>query len=249
VDPTNQTSTTTLITIINNDLCTAGRYYELGNVQPGGIIVDTQFISSDNPARIRQFYLANVYIRLKAKPLDTKTLMQAITKTIDYKTSRLLLVGDLNASSALWDPQNLDNTTKALKTKNKFYSDKTQSGAIIERFALRHNLRVLPQVGRPTHTFIEPAGSGENSDHFRGSLINIALVSRKANRVWHAVKVGRAEGDRSRRHLAIEVLASNERQTGPKHKMVFRYRPERILHQDLIELKVKASKLRNNWKC
>jgi len=109
-------------------------------------------------------------------------------------------------------------------------------------------MRVLPQVGRPTHTFIEPAGIGENSDNLRDSLIDIALVGRKANRAWYAVKVGQAEGERSRQHLAMEVLTSNKKQNGPKHKIVFRYRPEKILPHDLIELKVKASKLRNNWK-
>jgi len=120
VNPNNQTLSTTLITIINKNLCTASQYYELGSAQAASTILDTLFISNDNPARIRQYYPANVYIRPKARSIDTKTLLQKITKTTGFKISRLLLAGDLNASSALWDPQNLDNTTKALKTKNKF---------------------------------------------------------------------------------------------------------------------------------
>ena len=93
------------------------------------------------------YYLANTYIKPKASPVETKQLLQEITNAIDQKTSRLILAGDLNASSALWDPQNLENTTRALKTKNKFYSDKTQRGTVIERLVCRHNLRILPQEG------------------------------------------------------------------------------------------------------
>jgi len=246
-DRKDENSFTRLISIINNNLCTANQYFELGNDKAASAIIKVQIINDGNPARTRQFYLANIYIKPKASPTDTKTLLQTIAKTVEYKTSRLVITGDVNVSSALWDPQNLDNCTKALKTKNKFYSDRTQRGTIIERFALRHNLEILPQTKRPTNTFIEP-GIGENSNNVKGSLIDIALVGRKANRAWYAVKVGSADEGRSRQHLAIEVLASNKQQYGPKHKKVFRYRPQRILPYELMELKIKTSELRNNWK-
>jgi len=251
LDKQDESTPIRLISIINIDLCIANRHTKAGNTKAASLILDIELANTDDQLTNqpnRQFYLANTYIKPKASPIDTKTLLQEIAKTVDYKTSRLVSAGDLNASSALWEPQNLDNNTKALKTKNKFYADKTQRGVIIERFAARHNLKVLPQTGRPTYTFIEP-GIGENSGPIKGSLIDIALVSRKANRAWHAVKVGLAIKEKSRQHLTIEILASNKKQqSGSKHRRVFRYRPQRILPYDLIELKIKTSKLRNNWR-
>jgi len=62
--------------------------------------------------------------------------------------------------------------------------------------------------------------------------------------------VGQVDKERSRQHLAIDILASAKQQNlgTTKHREVLRYRAQRIQKCDLVELTLKTSKLRNNWR-
>jgi len=172
---------TKLITITNNQHCIVKEERKIGNTKTAALIVEIELINNDRPTRNQTFFLANVYIRPKADPQSTRVFLQNIAEYTRFRTSRLLLAGDVNASSALWDPLNQENCLRAVETKNQHYAFKTQRGSAIERFACRYQLTALLQTAKPKPTSTE-------SDT-RNSWIDIVLVGRKAHRVWHIIQV------------------------------------------------------------
>ena len=200
---------TRLITIINSQHCAIKQQRKIGDAKTAALILEIELINNKRPTGNQNFFLANVYIRPQAEPLNTKGFLQSIAEQsiaeyTNFRTSRLLLAGDVNASSALWDPLNQENVMTALKTKNQHYAFKTQRGSVIERFAGKFQLTALLQTARPIPTFTE-------SD-IRNSWIDIVLVGRKAHRVWHNIQVMEPQKDQYRQHLPIRIAAATSQQ-------------------------------------
>ena len=247
---------TILLVDVNTDKCLVNKVHRLGNVEAAGLMIELTLLNSHHSSsENKQFYLTNIYIRPKASYNDTRQLLEEIQDKCKGRFSRLIMAGDLNATSAMWDPANLEIVDKARTTKAEYYKTKILRGNIIERFIIKHGLKCLQQANQPQPTYTNAERiTQEKPTH---SWIDLVLVGTKANRVWHSLSVSGDTTDRTlapkRGHRAITVLCTQHRQhqnngeTKTTKVEMFRYRPERIARDDLLELKLRVAKLRNNW--
>lgn len=205
-DNVNSELSTRLISITNNHHCFIKQQKQLGNAKTTVQVLEIELINNNNnrSTNNQTFFLGNIYIWPKTDPLSTKTLLQDVAKYINLKTSRLLLAGDFNASSALWDRLNQENVMRSVRTKNQHYAYKTQRVSAIERFACRHQMTTLLQTTEPQPTFTET--------DCRSSWIDVALVGLKANRVWQAVQAMEPQKQEYRQHLPIKILSATSQQ-------------------------------------
>jgi len=181
---------TRLETIINTYRCAINRVAHLGTAKAAGLFTQLTLLDNTGASTNQQLFLVNVYIRPRATHANTSQLLSDIKENCDGQLSRLISAGDLNASSAMWDPSNLTNVTKSLRTKIKYYAIKVQRGNLIERFAIKHNLKCLKQNNKdgkimPTYINNERTNQAEPTE----AWIDVVLAGDKALRVWHAIKI------------------------------------------------------------
>jgi len=180
-------ATTRFLTLINPEKCVVDKHTGVGTQQAGGQMVKIRLKICDAPTN-RVYYLANIYIRPKATHQHLSKLLNDIVRGCDNKTFRLaVMVGDFNAFSALWDPQNLIIAEKAASHQS-IHPIKTIRGNQICYFVKKHAITILHQTtdaSRPTfvnlgRTETDESGKPRTSD----SWIDVALAGTKATRVW-----------------------------------------------------------------
>jgi len=95
------TTSTRLLTAINRSMACIIQTYQLGNMAAAGILSEIRLRVGPPGGEI---YLANVYIRPQAGYCDVMRLLSQLVDKSRGRTSKLLIIGDVNASSTLWDP-------------------------------------------------------------------------------------------------------------------------------------------------
>jgi len=248
----NQTIYINLTTIINGDKCSIDSSQNLGNSMAAGLLTRLLIHNThrgDLPCR--EIYLVNMYIRPRAAYADTNQLLQDLLTKCNKKLSKVIIAWDLSASSALWDPSNLETVNRARTTKAKYYSTKVIRGNILERFIIKHNLKVLqpsPHLLLLDHTRVKATYVNRNQEKPIKAWIDVIIVGSKASRIWQSVDIRGGVADREHRIIAALCATNNLRHDSrlSNYRSV-RYKPDRICKDDFIEPKLKVAKTRNNW--
>ena len=247
---------TVLVSDINTDFCVVSETHHLGNAVAAGLMIEISLLEPTHQSRDHKFYLTNVYIRPRAGYNETKQLLDEIRQKCDGKFSRLIIIGDLNSSSALWDPMNLRVVDRARQTRAVYYSTKIIRGNLIERFMNKHNLKNLLQTD---HKTVRPTYVNTDQERPTEAWIDLVLVGSKADRIWQAIKINEDDDPSSteqntsnnRGHRAITTLCTErhyKKTTGKTTaRPLIRYRPEKMIKEDLLELRLRTAKMRNNW--
>jgi len=98
----NKEAETILLVDVNTDKCLVNKVHRLGNVEAAGLMLELTLLNShDSSSESKQFYLTNIYIRPKASYKDTRQLLEEIQDKCEGRFSRLIMAGDLNATSAM----------------------------------------------------------------------------------------------------------------------------------------------------
>jgi len=243
-------ATTRFLTLINPEKCVVDKHTEVGTQQACSQMFKIRLKFCDTPT-YRVYYLVSTYIRPKATHQHLSKLLNDIVRRCDNKTSRLIIAGDFNASSALWDPQNLIIAEKAASHQS-IHRIKTIRGNQIGYFVKKHALTILHQAtdaSRPT--FVNP-GRTETDESGRrragDSWIDVALAGTKAARVWHDTHIEDLSltSSTARYHNIIRIRNTVSQQ-GTATEYTPRYRTSNIHKEHLLEMRLKTSKTRNNW--
>jgi len=136
-------------------------------VAAAGIITEIRLRQSP-PGDSRS--IANIYTRSQAGYHDTVRLSNQLAEGC-RGTSKMMIVGDVNASSTLCDPKHDLRIEEVLKAP-KYHQKKIQRGLTISELVRRNGMEVLQQktgLLRPTYR------ADANS---RGAYIDICIVGR-----------------------------------------------------------------------
>jgi len=144
--------------------------------------------------------------------------------------------------SPLWDLFNLDTTDKARTTQAKCSATKIIRDNLLERSITKNNLKCLQQIST---THVKPTYVNHDQERPTKAWIDLIIVGSRANHIWQTVDIS---SDAEREHRTITALCTNKQQSGNDSLCQrVRYKPGRISKDDLIELRLRVSKMRNNW--
>jgi len=234
--------TTNMTMIINTDKC---HIANIGTYEAAGQAVKI-YLTPNGYETNKVFLLFNIYLRPRASYQETNELLKEVARLSENKFSKTIIAGDLNATSASWDPQNLKNASMAGKYR-AIYETKLLRGNVIEYFARRHGLTPpLQNNGKPIPTFVNPENS--NQAAHTESWIDAVFVGSKARRIWYGILVSDQEELANRRHHRTLTIQNTKTQQNRPFQLCPRYQPNRISEEHLLELKFKNRKLRNNWR-
>jgi len=241
---------------INNKLACILNNHQVGNTSAAGIISEIKLRQGPPEDSI---FIANIYIRPQAGYHDTVRLLNQLAEKCRGKLSKMMILGDVNASSTLWDPDHDQRNEEALKGP-KYHQTKIQRGLTISEFVRRNGMEVLQQktgLMRPTYR------ADANS---RGAYIDICIVGEKIKRIWSTLWIAPC--------ISKEVWPSNESElnenmfrepnTGHQHLIITNKshttkNPQQIrgirclktslmLNEHFIPLRVQTRELRENWR-
>jgi len=255
-------SSTGLISAVNRKLATDIQIEPIGNARAAGLLTKLKLRDKPNSNHI---YLINIYIRPSASYTDTASLLGQIYSKSEGKMSRVLITGDVNASSPLWDP-NHEKVSEQANAKHGYYQTKIQRGGTITEFIRRHNLVILSQTNRPSRpTFSPKAGPSD-----AGAFIDIVMAGHKVERIWTSVTILDTIGsiawpinpqcrknDDSPLNRQIStsehryIIVNSNCRGSSKQAKVRNYtviRPEMIKKEDFLHLVLSTRKTRQNWR-
>ena len=254
---------TSLISPISYAACTDIRFTSIGNNRAAGILTKAQM---KYPPPSGHIYMINIYIRPTATFTDVSNLLgQIVTKT-NGELSKVLIIGDINASSPLWDPLH-DLVEEQADTKQNYHQSKVQRGAVISQFVKRHQMNVLKQLTtEPKPTFID-----KNTEGNRKSFIDVAIAGNKIERhcpgiwvlnldptgIWPQKSDKETIRTYERRHTNEHanqhqyLLVGTKKETTiqrNKRKIKQVTKPNLIVMDNFIPLKYKIAGLIKNWR-
>jgi len=229
----------------------AGQMIEL-KLQPVQLMRDNNNKPTNEATQWTESVIVNVYIRPTATRNETAQLLSSIELN-NRKQSKTVFIGDVNASSPIWDPMQLKTTGT---TAEGYHLTKRTRGKAIEEFAKRHGLELTKQDKCiPTNT--DPSGSE--------AYIDICLTGEKASRIWKTctvlhpmnLELEACRSDMQVGHKPIKVNCQNNGNSGTNSadrcnnracRAAKRYMTECITETDFIETGLQTAKLLNNWK-
>jgi len=260
----NNKSSTALITALNDRLATDTSIKPVGNERAAGLL--SRLKLRDRPDG-NHIFLADIYIRPTTTYVDVANLLCQIYTGCEGEMSRLLVTGDVNASSPLWDPTH-GRVDEQAGAKHGYYQTKIQRGATIAEFIRRHNMTVLAQNNRTSQpTYVSKTGPNN-----AGAYIDIAIAGQKIERIWPSVTVFRTVGSISWPRIGnkdqnpnnINTLSKeinksehryllvNHKQTGLRARSRIKnhliIKSELIRKEDFMALELRTKKIRQNWR-
>lgn len=120
--------------------------------------------------------IVNIYIRPKATPTETMQALDWISRQAK-NMSRIVIVGDVNASGYTWDEANAKLQIE--NNLNPYTEAKITRGKVIEKWIARYNLTCLNEDRKPS-TY---------QDHEeRNKSIDIGLIGTKSKRKWQILE-------------------------------------------------------------
>ena len=204
-------------------------------------------------------FIANIYIRPQAGYHDTISLLNQLAEKCRGKTSKMMIVGDVNASSTLWDPVHDLRAEEVLKGP-KYHQTKIQRGLTISEFVRRNSMEVLKQKTghlRPTYR------ADVNSS---GAYIDICVVGEKIRRMWPTLWIITRIGEEVWPISEREISSSMSTELGIGHQfLIITIKPQNakspqqvrgirclktsLMHEeDFIPLRIESRELRENWR-
>lgn len=168
----------------------------------GIISILATLVQQDN---YHEEYIANIYIRPKATaPMVTKALSWLNNNVKNM--SRLLLIGDINATGFTWDKSCA--RTRLDGASNPYMDLKIARGKLIEAWIGTRNLTCLNE-DKLQKTYHAASGAS-------GSSIDIAILGSKASRRWKEVSYIKS---RDHGHAIMIIKTSNlPQQQQSKHR-------------------------------
>lgn len=149
-------------------------------------------------------YIANIYIR----PAATATMVIKALQWINNnakQTSRLILLGDSNATGFLWDKQ--CPKTQLEGHSIPYLEGKIKRGKIIENWVNKNRLTCLNEDSKP-RTY--------HRNRSEGSSIDLAILGNKAKRKWKHLTTIRTE--HPGHSVMIIKTAGDTQNTGKNYK-------------------------------
>jgi len=162
-----------MMTAVNETMACLLQSHRIGNEKAAGNVLEIRTRQAPPQGTI---FLVNVYIRPTASYTEVTNLFTQLVNKCRGKMSRVIIAGDVNASSPLWDP-NHDKIEESARVSHGYYQTKLQRGATIAEFVRRHQLKVVQQaIGHPKPTF-------RNGTNDKGSYIDVIIIGNKIERL------------------------------------------------------------------
>lgn len=176
--------------------------------------------------------IVNIYIRPKASP----SLLNSALNWINNNTnnmSRILLMGDMNATGALWDSQFGDKSLRGITTP--YERIKANRGHTLEQWIALRNLTCLNEDYKPT-TF--------NINSQQNSSIDLVIVGSKSSRKWKSI---RAIQLYEQGHSAIIINASTTNNNLTQEYTKLTYDLTKINERMIDTIRLTLSDLSKDW--
>jgi len=132
---------TRLLTAVNQSMASIIQTHRVGDAAAAGTLSEVRL---EEGPRAGNIYVANVYIRPQAGYCDTMTLLNQIMGKSKNKASKMIIIGDVNASSISWDPDH-DVRSEAYQKGPKYHQTKIQRGLTISEYVRRYGMHLLKQ--------------------------------------------------------------------------------------------------------
>lgn len=188
---------------------------------------------ADNNAPLKSI-TANIYIRPRASHSALNKALQAINNYAKGQESRIIIMGDCNASSLIWEEQ-APSTTGGY-SEHQYHNLKANRGRQLEKFIIRNRLWCANTTLPGQHTF---------SSNHSATTIDLALLGTRAARHLNAIQYQKVQ---TAGHLAIKVtLAKNPQKNNPATNTRHRYNLNKINQDMFVAFNIEADKLINNW--
>jgi len=247
---------TRLLTAVNQGMASIIQTHKIGNTAAAGILSE---ISLKEGPPAGNIYVANIYIRPQAGYCDTMTLFNQLMDKSKGKASKVLIIGDVNASSILWDPGH-DLRSEAYQKGPKYHQTKIQRGLTISEYVRRHGMHVLKQA----HGSLAPTYKSDIRE--KGSYINICIIGEKLYRIWTTIwavpdirtevwpttdrdlkKLSRNGSPQG--HLGLMVTNKQDGRRFPnKVRRVDFLKTELMVKEHFIPLNIDTRPIRENWR-
>lgn len=181
--------------------------------------------------------LFSVYIRPRATHYETKACLDWILdrSKSSYGHCRTIVMGDMNASEAMWCP--IESTLNNKENSDKHYKQiKLVRGRLVAKHFSKMNLTCLNKIEL-----------GPTYEHAQGSsYIDLAFVGNKAIRTWKTLSLEKLWELPAHKALILEARGSA--QARYKKKTYKRIRLELLSESLFEEVHLQCDSLCTNWR-
>lgn len=250
-----------MMTALNENMAFVVESHRIGNEKAAGTVLEIRTRQAPPQGTI---FLVNIYIKPTASYAEATMLLSQIVTKCRGRMSKVIIAGDVNASSPLWDP-NHDKIEESARISQGYYQTKLQRGSTIAEFIRRHQLKAIQQATK------QPKPTFKNGRNDKGSHIDVVIAGNKTERLWTEVWVieslGKPRWPKTQRDLAkrSNEHTLSEGELAPRHKYILLnhkaptntrhnkptlrqfVKPELIEADDFLAIRYRVKNLRKNW--
>lgn len=189
-------------------------------------------IESQNNTTIKAI-LANIYIRPRASPNSLNKALQTINEYTMGENSRLIITGDCNAQSIMWQESKTQLEDNSYTNYNNI---KANRGRQLVRFMSKNKLWCANTELPKQHTFIGIDGQ---------TTIDLVLLGSRMSR--HFATISYHEIQKLGHKIVMLTLNKGEQGTQPATTVTYRHNINKIVPQMFESFNIEADRLVNNW--